>query len=99
VKTAQNIFNRNQNCSSNKDHFSCNILPPILLLSSSRHSNRNPHSHGMDRAMNELGRVRKPGTGDRKLEKDAEGRGRSREGRAVFMVVEKAARLVHAHLP
>ena len=49
--------------------------------------------------MNELGRVRKPGTGDRKLEKDAEGRGRSREGRAVFMVVEKAARLVHAHLP
>jgi len=40
-----------------------------------------------DRAAHELARVRKPGTGDRKLEKDAEGRGR----RAVFMVVEKAA--------
>jgi hypothetical protein len=29
------------------------------------------------------------GNGDRKLEKDAEGKGRSRGGRAVFMVVEK----------
>ena len=34
-----------------------------------------------DRATHVLGRVRKPGTGDRKMEKDAEGRGRSREGR------------------
>ena len=52
-----------------------------------------------DRAAHELGRVRKPGTDDRKLEKDAEGRGGSRGGKAVFIVVEKAARLVHVHLP
>jgi hypothetical protein len=41
-------------------------------------------------------RARKPGIGGRKLEKDAEGRGMCRGGRAVFMVVEKAARLVRA---
>jgi hypothetical protein len=35
--------------------------------------------------------------GDGKLEKGAEGRGRSR-GRVVFMVVEKAARLVRLRL-
>jgi len=49
---------------------------------------------GRGRAAHELGRVRKPGTGDRKLEKDA-----GEEQRAVFMVVEKAARLVRARLP
>jgi hypothetical protein len=47
---------------------------------------------GWERAARELGRVRKPGTGDRKLEKDAEGRGRSRGGRAVFMVVEQSGK-------
>jgi len=40
---------------------------------------------GRDRAAHELGRVRKPGTGNRKLEKDAEG------GRTVFMVAEKSS--------
>jgi hypothetical protein len=40
---------------------------------------------GRDRAARELGRARKPGTGNRKLEKDAEG------GRAVFMVAEKSS--------
>jgi hypothetical protein len=51
---------------------------------------------GIERRL-KLGRVRKPGTGDRKLEKDAEGRGRSRGGRAVFMVVEKSSKAtVHA---
>jgi hypothetical protein len=34
-----------------------------------------------ERAAHGLGRVRKPGTGDRKLEKDAEGRGRNRGGK------------------
>ena len=38
-----------------------------------------------------------PGTGDRKLEKDAEGGAEG--GRAVFMVVEKAARPMHARVP
>jgi hypothetical protein len=52
-----------------------------------------------DRAAHELGQVRKPGTSDRKLEKDAEGRGTSRGGRAVFTVVKKAARPLHARLP
>jgi hypothetical protein len=33
-------------------------------------------------AAHELSRIRKPGTGERKLEEDAEGRGRSRGGRA-----------------
>src|SRR5277367_1427375 len=36
---------------------------------------------GRDRAAHELGRARKPGTGDRKLEKDAEGGGRRRGGK------------------
>jgi hypothetical protein len=37
--------------------------------------------------------------GDRKLEKDAEGRRRIRGGMTVFMVVEKAARRGRARLP
>jgi hypothetical protein len=40
--------------------------------------------------VHELGWARKPGAGDKELEKDAEGRRKSRGGRAVFMVVEKA---------
>jgi hypothetical protein len=47
----------------------------------------------------EFGRARNWEAGDGKLEKDAEGRGRSRGGRAVFMVIEKAARPMHARLP
>jgi hypothetical protein len=49
---------------------------------------------GRDRAPHEFGRARNWETGDRKLEKYAEGRGRSRGGVVVFTVVEKAARLV-----
>jgi hypothetical protein len=37
-----------------------------------------------DRAAHELGQVRKLGTGDRKLERDAEGRGRSRGEGGVY---------------
>jgi hypothetical protein len=40
-----------------------------------------------------VSRARKLGTGDRKLEKDVEGSGRGRRGQAIFIVVEKAARL------
>jgi hypothetical protein len=50
---------------------------------------------GGDRVAHEFGRARNRETGHRKLEKDAEeGKG----GRAVFMVIEKAARLVRLRL-
>jgi hypothetical protein len=44
----------------------------------------------------ELGRVRKLGTGDRNLEKDVERRGKSRGGRAVFIVVREKQQGDHA---
>jgi hypothetical protein len=46
----------------------------------------------MDRAAHKFSRARNREAGDRKLEKEAEG------GRAVFVVVEKAARLVRLRL-
>ena len=53
-----------------------------------------PWVGGIERRMNWA--ERETGTGDRKLEKDAE-EGRSRGGRAVFMVVEKSSKAtVHA---
>jgi hypothetical protein len=62
-----------------------------------KEESRAPRREG--RIVHELGRARNRGAGDRKLEKDAEGRGRSRWGESVFMVVEKAARPVRVRLP
>jgi len=53
---------------------------------------------GRNRAAHEFGRARNWEAGYGKLEKDAKGRGKSRRRMAVFMVVEKAARLVRPRL-
>jgi len=55
---------------------------------------------GRDQAAHELGQVRKPGTGDRKFEKDAEGRGRSRGGKGgIYGRRESSEATTHAPSP